>query len=84
MVALSEKEVKSGYAGSGHFLTWLDIITWLDPNLVVTVLLMDAGRLPTYIQNEIMYDKMINIIEIHMLHTVWLQIFVKQYFHEFR
>ena len=56
-VALSGKDDKSWYAGSGDFITWLDDNTSLDLILTVSMLPMGTGRLPTVC----MYDKIMFI-----------------------
>ena len=55
-MALSGKDEKSWYAGSGPFITWLDDNTSLDLILTVSVLPMDTGRLPTVC----MYDEIMS------------------------
>ena len=44
-VALSEKDDKSEYAGSGHFITWQDGSTGLESVLTVSMLLISRVSL---------------------------------------
>ena len=56
-MALSVKDDKSWYAGSGPFINWLGDNTSSDLILTVSMLPMGTDRLPTVC----MYDKINNI-----------------------